>query len=103
MTLQSRYCLVWEFLVPPDSRTAFESHYGAEGSWVRLFRLGPGHVQTMLLSDQETPGRYLTIDRWQSKEAYNGFRNASARQYAELDRECEALTTGERFLGAFGE
>ena len=97
------YVYAWEFRVPLESREAFERHYGAEGSWVQLFRRAPGYIGTLLLEDRTTPGRYLTIDRWQDEAAYVAFRAAFSRQYDALDRECAALTTDERLLGTFKE
>lgn len=70
---------------------------------MRLFRHSPGYIETLLLKDRSTSGRYLTVDRWRSEEAYTSFRDEFAQQYAQLDRECERLTTHEALLGAFSE
>jgi len=51
----------------------FERAYGPEGEWAQFFRTGRGYVGTELLRDVETPGRYLVVDRWESREAYNDF------------------------------
>jgi heme-degrading monooxygenase HmoA len=45
--------------------------------------------------------RYLTLDFWESKEAYDAFRATHAADYAAIDRECEALTSEEKQIGAF--
>lgn len=97
------YSYVWEFLISAQCRAAFEQHYGPEGTWVQLFGRAPGYRETLLLSDRSNPGRYLTVDRWQSEQAYVDFRSAFSAQYTELDADCGKLTTGEVFLGAFGE
>lgn len=76
----SGYSYVWEFLVSAGHRAAFEQHYGPEGTWVQLFRRFPGYRETLLLSDRSSPGRYLTIDRWQSEQAYLDFRSAFSAQ-----------------------
>ncbi len=101
--MNTGYSYVWEFLVSPESQAEFERHYGAEGTWVCLFRRSPGYIETLLLADRSTPGRYLTVDRWKSEEAYLAFRSAFSVPYAALDAECGKLTSGETFLGAFGE
>jgi heme-degrading monooxygenase HmoA len=101
--MDSGYSYVWEFRVSPDFRVEFERHYGPDGTWGHLFRRAPGYIETLLLHDRSTPDRYLTIDRWQSEAAYLAFRSAFSAQYAELDAECEKLTAGETFFGAFAE
>ena len=99
----SGYSYVWEFHVSVDSAAEFEKHYGPNGTWAALFRRAPGYVDTLLLADRSLPGRYITIDRWASEEAYLAFRDAFAADYAALDLECEKLTTGETCLGVYRE
>jgi hypothetical protein len=97
------YTYLWEFDVPPESVAEFERHYGPAGTWAQLFARATGYLGTALLMDPQAPGRYLTVDRWQNERGYLDFRSEFAAQYAELDRDCERLTTGERSLGAFIE
>lgn len=98
-----RFACVWEFQVPPTAEAEFRRHYGPDGSWVRLFRKDPAYLETLLLNDRSTPGRYVTVDRWKSAEAYRSFRDRFAEEYAALDRLCEALTSRESDLGSFTE
>ena len=51
----------------------FERVYGPEGEWAEFFRRGRGYVGTELLRDIENPGRYLVVDRWESRDAYQEF------------------------------
>jgi heme-degrading monooxygenase HmoA len=97
------YTCLWEFVVGPGARAEFERHYGAEGTWVRLFRRSPGFVETRLLIDRSNAGRYVTIDRWKSEEDYRAFRESFSAEYTKLDAECGALTRAETSLGAFRE
>ena len=92
---------VWEFHVPPPADAEFRRHYGPGGSWADLFRRSHGHIETLLLRDAATPGRYLTVDRWESAAAYEAFRERFADEYALLDARCEKLTTREVALGSF--
>ncbi len=95
------FIAVWEFQVHEASRAPFESLYGADGAWVALFRADPAYRGSELLADREHPGRYLTIDRWESAEAYHTFRHRHADAYATLDAQGDALTTGESRVGEF--
>jgi hypothetical protein len=45
---------------------------------------------------------FLTIDRWDSAEAWAAFRRAWGDEYAALDRRCQELTVAEGEIGTFG-
>jgi len=93
------YLVIWEFTVRPDQVPAFEAAYGPAGAWAVLFRRAPGYLGTELLAAGD--GRYLTLDRWADRAAYAAFRQSAAADYLALDARCEALTAGEREIGAF--
>ena len=97
------YAYMWEFHVPLAHQHAFEEHYGPNGTWARLFRRSADYIETLLLKDSSTVGRYVTVDRWRDEEAFRTFRSAFAEQYEQLDLACERLTTGEQLLGVFTE
>ena len=92
---------IWEFTVRPGAEAAFEELYGPAGAWVALFRTAPGHLGTELLRPQDDSRRYLTLDRWESAEAYAAFRRDRAAEYRALDAAGDALTEAERLVGAF--
>ena len=92
---------MWEFDARLESWREFERAYGPTGTWARLFRKGDGYVATELLRDRETSGRYVTIDRWDSRAAFEAFRERFAAEYERLDQACEALTTRETLIGRF--
>jgi heme-degrading monooxygenase HmoA len=94
---------LWAFRVRPGSEAEFERHYGPDGTWVALFRRAAGYVDTRLLKDRDVPGRYVTVDRWESEAAYHAFRERFAKDHDALDRECEAVTVEETALGRFAE
>ena len=85
----------------PGSAKAFETAYGPEGDWVKLFRKAPGYGGTELLMDVDTTGRYLTIDRWRSREDFWKFREAFRAEYLSLDERFAALTKRETLNGDF--
>jgi heme-degrading monooxygenase HmoA len=95
------YSYIWQFQVAADRMADFERHYAAGGSWTDLFRLGHGYVGTELLKDRTDPLRYITIDTWQSIEAYQQFRATFGAQYRALDEVCAGFTTSEVSLGEF--
>lgn len=97
-----QYLVIWEFHARRGMEAAFENAYGPQGAWSRLFGSGEGYLRTELVRDLETTGRYLTMDFWSSKQAYEQFRLANADQYRAIDEECEELTASESKLGEFG-
>jgi heme-degrading monooxygenase HmoA len=95
------YVIVWEFRPEVGREAAFAAAYGPAGVWTELFRRSPGFLGTELLRSGESPPHYLTIDRWESREAYDAFRRAHQADYDRLDKEGEALTAAEARVGEF--
>jgi heme-degrading monooxygenase HmoA len=93
----------WEFLVQSERIDEFKQHYGPDGTWVLLFRQSPGYIETLLLQDSADPRRFITIDRWQSLDAYQAFRSRFSREYAAIDEISHRLTTKETSLGHYAE
>jgi len=68
---------------------------------VRLFSGDPAYRGTKLVRDVGEGRRYLTLDSWESVEAYEAFKRSHAAEYGVIDRECERLTEREREIGGF--
>jgi heme-degrading monooxygenase HmoA len=98
-----QYTYVWEFFIAPAARAQFETAYGADGPWVKLFRNAPGYIETILLRDTSNSLRYVTIDRWESADAHASFRSRFSSQYDAIDRHCHEFTTCENLIGEFAE
>jgi heme-degrading monooxygenase HmoA len=79
----------------------FERAYGPEGDWAAFFRGAHGYVGTELLRDVEEPTRYLVIDRWESREAYNDFVERHHEEYMRRVDETGFLYRQELRLGTF--
>ena len=92
---------VWEFQVRPESIAEFERAYGPDGLWAELFRRSSAFLGTELLRNRDRVGRYLTIDRWASREALKRFKEQYSEEYAALDRALEKLTEREALVGDF--
>ena len=95
------FVILWEFRVRKGKEKAFEELYGAKGAWARFFSRSKDFRGTELLRDASTKGRYLTIDRWTSAEAFDTFRRTNAALYQQIDVRCEGLTESEAPLGTW--
>jgi heme-degrading monooxygenase HmoA len=89
------------FTYDVEDAPEFERAYGAEGEWAEFFRRGHGYIGTELLRDVETLGRYLVIDRWESREAYNEFVAANRDEYMRRVDETAFHYEHELRLGTF--
>jgi heme-degrading monooxygenase HmoA len=94
------YRVAWAYEVRPEMVSVFERTYGTDGDWARLFRSARGYLGTELFRSVDAPGRFLTIDEWESLAAYEIFRARFAAVYAELDGRCDELTHSERLVWA---
>lgn len=100
---RAHFIAVWEFHVRPDKRRAFERAYGTNGDWAQLFRRAEGYIRTELFCDPDKPGRYVTLDFWASRLAFQKFKQQHIAAYKALDRRCESLTAHERRIGEFAK
>ncbi|HTQ86155.1 MAG TPA: hypothetical protein VMI93_08085 [Candidatus Solibacter sp.] len=91
--------ILWEFLVHEEHAEEFERNYSASGTWAAFFQRSPAYHGTTLLAGESN--RYLTLDRWDSQEAYEEFRLANRQEYDEIDARFAALMVSERCLGVF--
>jgi len=82
-------------------RDEFERTYGPDGEWAAFFRGGDGFVGTELLRDVENPGRYLVVDRWASREAYQAFVEAHREEYMQRVDDTAYLYDSELRFGTF--
>lgn len=93
--------ILWEYTVKPEQVANFESHYASRGTWAIFFQKSPAYRGTVLLRDPDVHHRYLTIDVWSDRAAYDAFRRDHAAKYEEIDRLCAEFTTAERCIGIF--
>jgi heme-degrading monooxygenase HmoA len=93
------YAVVWEYSVRQGAEREFAETYGARGTWAQLFGREEGFVGTELFRSAEGQDRFLTIDRWRSREDFDRFKERFGADYDAIDARCEALTVSERRLG----
>ena len=93
------YVIIWEYQVKAEHIAEFEQIYHSNGAWTELFIKSNGYLGTELIRDSNHAQRYITIDRWISLEAYEGFLAEWRREYEALDVYCKDLTEWENLLG----
>lgn len=92
---------LWQFQAAPGQEAEFEAAYGADGTWARLFQRGAGYLGTELLRGASGSGEYVTIDRWESEEAWTSFHNLHRDAYEALDEACARLCSLDARIGEF--
>ena len=95
------HVIVWEFRARRGREKRFEKVYGPDGDWAALFERSGGYLGTELLRDRGISRRYLVLDRWTSREAFQAFKQKHRADYEALDRRCESLTEHEAPLGDY--
>jgi len=98
---EEAYVVIWEYRVKRECEGEFLEIYGPGGAWELVFRESAGYVGTDLWRHPSRELTYLTIDRWQSRAAYETFRRDREEAYRALDRRCDRLTERETRLGSF--
>ena len=102
MTTNSElFAVIWQYSIHGNLEPEFLAAYRADGEWARLFRQDPNYIRTELLQDANSKNRYMTIDYWTSQSARDAFQTMHGKEYAELDRRCDAFTTSEELVGDF--
>ena len=92
---------IWEYIVRNEYTNEFVVTYGPNGEWVLLFQKCEGYIKTELKQDSAHANRFITIDYWQSQDAFSAMKQAIAEEYDSLDKQCEHYITTENHLGYF--
>ncbi|MEW6195354.1 MAG: antibiotic biosynthesis monooxygenase [Bacteroidota bacterium] len=95
------YIVIWQFTVKQEYLDDFVSAYGPNGTWAELFKKDGGYKETKLLQDVDNKLIFVTIDIWESKKSYNGFKNDFKEEYFKLDGEFEKFTVSEKPIAEF--
>lgn len=95
------FVVLWMFEAKAGAEQDFVRAYGPDGEWAQLFRRSTGYLETWLVRDVEVARRFVTIDRWASRQAFEDFKASAKTEYDALDARCQQLTRSERLLGHF--
>jgi heme-degrading monooxygenase HmoA len=95
------HVIVWQYEVAAGMEGEFVQAYGRDGVWAKFFAKGDGYQETELMRKSDEPDQYATVDRWQSREHYQRFRDAHAAEYHTIDEQCERLTLREHYIGNY--
>lgn len=99
--MESRYAYMWEYEVAGDHVPQFIAAYAPGGTWTQLFADAPGYIGTELHRDCNDSSRFVTIDYWESVDAWEAFREKRSQAFEALDAICETYTVSEREIGRF--
>ena len=91
---------IWQYDVAEGREGDFKRIYAADGDWATLFAVSDGYLGTELYRCIGTSGRYITVDRFSSAEAWDRLLDEQGPRYVEIDRLAEATTSRERELAA---
>lgn len=100
-SVNAGYVYIWEYTIRTEHLHEFLAAYRPDGRWAQLFRKAAGYIGTELLRDQTDPARFITIDRWASRSAFDSFLAEHRIEFEVLDKECEAFTREEELIGKF--
>jgi len=95
------FVIIWQYQAKADRVSEFEKIHASDGAWAELFQKAEGFLGTELVRHHENPTRFLTIDRWTSRQAHEAFLTEWKQAYQALDAQCEGLTEKERLLGGY--
>lgn len=94
------YRVIWEYKVKPKAISKFEVMYGSKGEWVKFFKASKAYQGSELLLDDESELIYITMDFWESEEAYNDFLKANKEKFEILNQKGKAFTKSEKRIWA---
>ena len=92
---------IWQFRVASEKTDEFRRVYGPAGAWAELFAREIGFLGTELLQSTSEPDIFVTMDSWDSTEAWAAFLRAWGDDYTALDHRTQSLVTSEDEIGAF--
>lgn len=94
------YIVLTEFVAKEGKVAEFEDYFGSAGKRAEVLQNGEGFMSTELLRDKGAKLRYVTMDRWVSKDAYDDFGIEFESENSDLVRAGEELSSKQALIGA---
>ena len=92
---------IWQYDVFEKENINFIKAYKSDGDWVHLFKKADGFIETELIHDIEHPTKFITIDKWRTKESYYQFKAMFKSDYLKMDKQFEDFSKSEIHIGYF--
>ena len=99
---------IWEFYIKPQSEREFEIFNGPNGEWAEFFKGSPefsgtNYLKSMesILKNEEMARRYLTQDRWKSREGFDQYVRNNRERFNKLSEKNERLFLEKNYIGFF--
>ena len=96
------------FYIKAESERKFELLNGPSGAWSKFFTrssdfCGTNYLKSLesVLKDEEQARRYLTMDRWRSKEGFDSYVAEHQDRFDELSGMNEELALAKNHFGFF--
>ena len=95
------YKIIWQYRVNAEHINKFMELYGPNGEWDKLFGKSRDFQGTELLNQEGSDNIFITIDNWNSKEAYDAFIKDNRTDYNNIDQIGDAYTNSEKLIGLY--
>ena len=95
------YSVVWKYIVKEENQMIFETEYGKQGTWAKLFSDSESYLGSILSIKEDSKSTYLLIDNWADKKSYDSFKIINSVIYNRLSSEFETLYENEEKIGEF--
>ena len=95
------YSVIWQYQVKVGAEENFKALYNSNGEWVQWFKESPHFIRTDLMRSSESSDVFVTVDWWESKEAYEKFYNSNPKRREAIDSKGENYTLQEKRIGSY--
>ena len=93
--------VVCEFVIKEEARGQFELAYGPGGLWSKLYAQRAGFRGTTLMRDMKNPGRYLTVDLWDTEAQRDQTLSECKTEYSYLEATLADWSESKTEVGIF--
>jgi heme-degrading monooxygenase HmoA len=94
------YYIVWNYTVEKAKQPEFEKEYSRGGTWFKFFEPCDDYLGHELIRSEDGQ-TYMLIDKWMSKDDYEGFLKGHQLEYDALNAKFAGLYQSEIKVGTF--